>query len=93
MNKETLFEKEITLGYLTAMIAKSMYLLSASDKMEFAMIFISSAKGDMDEAEQEARSWAKPWAISVRWWPSYIAAETVRSPGSSIPTQALRIVP
>ena len=55
MNKETLFEKEITLGYLTAMIAKSMYLLSASDKMEFAMIFISSAKGDMDEAEQEAR--------------------------------------
>ena len=55
MNKETLFEKEITLGYLTAMIAKSMYLLSASDKMEFAMIFISSAKGAMDEAEQEAR--------------------------------------
>ena len=55
MNKEKKKKKEITLGYLTAMIAKSMYLLSASDKMEFAMIFISSAKGDMDEAEQEAR--------------------------------------
>ena len=55
MNKETLFEKKYACENLKAMIAKSMYLLSASDKMEFAMIFISSAKGDMDEAEQEAR--------------------------------------
>ena len=63
MNKETLFEKEITLGYLTAMIAKSMYLLSASDKMELGMIFIASAKKDMEEIEKEAKeSGSTEWA-------------------------------
>ena len=55
MKKETIIEKEIALGYLTATIAKSMYLLTASEKMELGMIFINSAKEDMEEIEQEVK--------------------------------------
>ena len=63
MKKETIIEKEIALGYLTATIAKSMYLLTASEKMELGMIFINSAKEDMEEIEQEVKeSGATEWA-------------------------------
>ena len=55
MKKETFIEKEIALEYLKAEIAKSMYLLSASEKMELGMIFIASAKEDMEEIEKEAK--------------------------------------
>lgn len=63
MKKETINEKEIALGYLTATIAKSMYLLTASEKMELAMTFIASAKKDMEEIEKEAKeSGSTEWA-------------------------------
>ena len=63
MKKETFIEKEIALEYLKAEIAKSMYLLSASEKMELGMIFIASAKEDMETIEQEAKeSGATEWA-------------------------------
>ena len=63
MKKETIIEKEIALGYLTATIAKSMYLLTASEKMELGMIFLSSAKEDMEEIEQEVKeSGSTEWA-------------------------------
>lgn len=63
MKKETIIEKEIALGYLTATIAKSMYLLTASEKMELGMIFIASAKKDMEEIEQEVKeSSSTEWA-------------------------------
>ena len=63
MKKETIIEKEIALGYLTATIAKSMYLLTASEKMELGMIFINSAKEDMEEIEQEVKeSGSTEWA-------------------------------
>ena len=63
MKKETIIEKEIALGYLTATIAKSMYLLTASEKMELGMIFIASAKKDMEEIEQEVKeSGSTDWA-------------------------------
>ena len=63
MKKETIIEKEIALGYLTATIAKSMYLLTASEKMELGMIFINSAKEDMEEIEKEAKeSGSTEWA-------------------------------
>ena len=63
MKKETIIEKEIALGYLTATIAKSMYLLTASEKMELGMIFIASAKKDMEEIEQEVKeSGSTEWA-------------------------------
>ena len=63
MKKETFIEKEIALEYLKAEIAKSMYLLSASEKMELGMIFIASAKEDMEEIEKEAKeSGSTEWA-------------------------------
>ena len=63
MKKETFIEKEITLENLKAEIAKSMYLLSASEKMELGMSFIASAKEDMEEIEQEVKeSGATEWA-------------------------------
>ena len=63
MKKGTFIEKEIALGYLTATIAKSMYLLTASEKMELGMIFINSAKEDMEEIEQEVKeSGSTEWA-------------------------------
>ena len=37
------------------MMAKSMYLLTASEKMELGMTFMDSAKEDMDGIEQEAK--------------------------------------
>lgn len=63
MKKETFIEKEIALEYLKAEIAKSMHLLSASEKMELGMSFIASAKEDMEEIEQEVKeSGATEWA-------------------------------
>ena len=63
MKKETFIEKEIALENLKAEIAKSMYLLSASEKMELGMIFIASAKKDMEEIEQEVKeSGSTDWA-------------------------------
>ena len=63
MKKETFIEKEIALEYLKAEIAKSMYLLSASEKMELGMSFIASAKEDMEKIEKEAKeSGATEWA-------------------------------
>ena len=63
MKKETFIEKEIALEYLKAEIAKSMYLLSASEKMELGMIFIASAKEDMEEIEKEVKeSGSTEWA-------------------------------
>ena len=63
MKKETFIKKEIALEYLKAEIAKSMYLLSASEKMELGMIFIASAKEDMEKIEKEAKeSGATEWA-------------------------------
>ena len=47
MKKETFIEKKIALENLKAMMAKSMYLLTASEKMELGMIFFNSAKNDM----------------------------------------------
>ena len=45
------------------MMAKSMYLLTASEKMELGMIFINSAKNDMVEIEQEVKeSGSTEWA-------------------------------
>ena len=55
MKKETFIEKRIALENLKAMMAKSMYLLTASEKMELGMTFIDSAKEDMDGIEQEAK--------------------------------------
>ena len=55
MKKETFIEKKIALENLRAMMAKSMYLLTASEKMELGMTFIDSAKEDMDGIEQEAK--------------------------------------
>ena len=43
MKKETFIKKEIALEYLKAVIAKSMHMLSASEKMELGMSFIASA--------------------------------------------------
>ena len=40
---------------LKAMMAKSMYLLTASEKMELGMTFMDSAKADMAGIEQEAK--------------------------------------
>ena len=55
MKKETFIEKRIALENLKAMMAKSMYLLTASEKMELGMTFMDSAKEDMDGIEQEAK--------------------------------------
>ena len=55
MKKETFIEKKIALENLRAMMAKSMYLLTASEKVELGMIFINSAKNDMVEIEQEVK--------------------------------------
>ena len=55
MKKEKLIEKRIALENLKAMMAKSMYLLTASEKMELGMTFMDSAKEDMDGIEQEAK--------------------------------------
>lgn len=63
MKKETFIKKEITLENLKAVIAKSMHLLSASEKMELGMIFLASAKEDMEEIEQEVKeSGSTEWA-------------------------------
>ena len=63
MKKETFIEKEIALEYLKAVIAKSMHMLSASEKMELGMSFIASAKEDMEKIEKEAKeSGATEWA-------------------------------
>ena len=63
MKKETFIEKKIALENLRAMMAKSMYLLTASEKMELGMIFINSAKNDVDEIEQEIKeSGSTEWA-------------------------------
>ena len=63
MKKETFIEKKIALENLRAMMAKSMYLLTASEKMELGMIFINSAKNDMVEIEQEVKeSGSTEWA-------------------------------
>ena len=63
MKKETFIEKRIALENLKAMMAKSMYLLTASEKMELGMIFINSAKNDVDEIEQEVKeSGSTEWA-------------------------------
>ena len=63
MKKETFIEKKIALKNLRAMMAKSMYLLTASEKMELGMIFINSAKNDMVEIEQEVKeSGSTEWA-------------------------------
>ena len=63
MKKETFIEKKIALENLKAMMAKSMYLLTASEKMELGMIFINSAKNDMVEIEQEVKeSGSTEWA-------------------------------
>ena len=63
MKKETFIKKEIALEYLKAVIAKSMHMLSASEKMELGMIFIASAKEDMEEIEKEAKeSGSTEWA-------------------------------
>ena len=55
MKKESFIEKKIALENLKAMMAKSMYLLTASEKMELGMTFMDSAKEDMDGIEQEAK--------------------------------------
>ena len=55
MKKETFIEKKISVEQLKAMMAKSMYLLTASEKMELGMTFMDSAKEDMDGIEQEAK--------------------------------------
>ena len=63
MKKETFIEKKIALKNLRAMMAKSMYPLTASEKMELGMIFINSAKNDVDEIEQEVKeSGSTEWA-------------------------------
>ena len=63
MKKETFIEKKIALENLRAMMAKSMYLLTASEKMELGMIFINSAKNDVDEIQQEGKeSGSTEWA-------------------------------
>ena len=63
MKKETFIEKKIALENLRAMMAKSMYLLTASEKVGLGMIFINSAKNDMDEIEQEVKeSGSTEWA-------------------------------
>ena len=63
MKKETFIEKKIALENLRAMMAKSMYLLTASEKVELGMIFINSAKNDMVEIEQEVKeSGSTEWA-------------------------------
>ena len=63
MKKETFIEKKIALENLRAMMAKSMYLLTASEKMELGMIFFNSAKNDVDEIEQEVKeSGSTEWA-------------------------------
>ena len=63
MKKETFIKKEIALEYLKAVIAKSMHMLSASEKMELGMSFIASAKEDMEKIEKEAKeSGATEWA-------------------------------
>ena len=55
MNKETFIEKKIAVEQLKAMMAKSMYLLTASEKMELGMIFFNSVKNDVDEIQQEVK--------------------------------------
>ena len=55
MKKETFIEKKIALKNLRAMMAKSMYLLTASEKMVLGMTFMEWAKEDMDGIEQEAK--------------------------------------
>ena len=63
MKKETFIEKKIALENLKAMMAKSMYLLTASEKMELGMIFFNSVKNDVDEIEQEVKeSGSTEWA-------------------------------
>ena len=63
MKKETFIEKKIAVEQLKAMMAKSMYLLTASEKVELGMIFINSAKNDVDEIEQEVKeSGSTEWA-------------------------------
>ena len=63
MKKETFIEKKIALENLRAMMAKSMYLLTASEKIELGMIFINSAKNDMVGIEQEIKeSGSTEWA-------------------------------
>ena len=63
MKKETFIEKKIALENLRAMIAKSMYLLTASENMELGMIFFNSVKNDVDEIVQEVKeSGSTEWA-------------------------------
>ena len=63
MKKETFIEKKIALENLRAMMAKSMYLLTASEKIELGMIFFNSVKNDVDEIEQEVKeSGSTEWA-------------------------------
>ena len=63
MKKETFIEKKIALENLRAMMAKSMYLLTASEKIELGMIFFNSVKNDVDEIQQEGKeSGSTEWA-------------------------------
>ena len=63
MKKETFIAKKIAVEQLKAMMAKSMYLLTASEKMELGMSFIASAKEDMEKIEKEAKeSGSTEWA-------------------------------
>ena len=63
MKKETFIEKKIALENLRAMMAKSMYLLTASEKIELGMIFFNSVKNDVDEIVQEGKeSGSTEWA-------------------------------
>ena len=63
MKKETFIEKKIALENLRAMMAKSMYLLTASENMELGMIFFNSVKNDVDEIVQEVKeSGSTEWA-------------------------------
>ena len=63
MKKETFIEKKIALKNLRAMMAKSMYLLTAGEKIELGMIFFNSVKNDVDEIQQEGKeSGSTEWA-------------------------------
>lgn len=63
MKKEKFIAKKIAVEQLKAMMAKSMYLLTASEKMELGMIFFNSVKNDVDEIQQEVKeSGSTEWA-------------------------------
>ena len=63
MKMETKNEKKIALKNIKAMMAKSMYLLTASENMELGMIFFNSVKNDVDEIVQEVKeSGSTEWA-------------------------------